>query len=217
AQNIGFAIPANRASQIVDHLIRFGEVKPGYIGLRVQNFTTQLAEAMEIPHQKGVVVHNIDKGSPAAHAGIRAGDIIITVDGHAPRSEHEFEERLAHIPEGTSFTVSVLRESGPSSVAIVAAPITDAVLDEIGWRRLGLATGSPHAGGGVRIARVRENSHAARSGLRTDDILLAIEEHSTNSGDNFRAAIADLRRDDQARVAVRRNRAAYRLSLHLED
>jgi serine protease Do len=217
AQNIGFAIPAARASQIVDHLIRFGEVKHGYIGLRVQSLTTQLAEALEVPHQKGVVVHNIDKGSPAARAGIVSGDIIVAVNDHAPRNEHEFEERLALIPEGTSFTLSLLRETGTTSVPMVAAPLTDAILDEIGWRRLGLATGQRLPGGGVTIAKVRENSYAARAGLRANDILFAIEEHSINSEEEFRAAIADLRRDDQARVAVRRGRAAYRLSLRLED
>lgn len=217
AQNIGFAIPARRAAQITDHLIRFGKVKHGYLGLRVQDLTPNLAEALDIPHRKGVVVHNVDEGSPAARSGLRPGDVVVSIRGRTPRNEHEFEERLARVPEGESVRVEVLRKDGSEILTLEAAPITDEILDETAWRRLGLRTATGSKGGGLPIARVRENSHADRAGIRAGDTLLAIENISTGSGDDFRRAIAALRREDQARIAVQRGRAAYRLTLPLEE
>lgn len=218
AQNIGFAIPARRAAQITDHLVRFGEVRHGYLGLRVQNLTPNLAEALDIPLRRGVIVHNVDEGSPAARSGLRAGDVIIAIEDRKPRNEHEFEERLARVPEGETVAIEVLRETSSETLVLKAAPITDKILDETAWRRLGLriiAGGSD--GGGVRIQRVRENSHASRAGIRAGDVLLAIERISTGNAEDFRRGVATIRRQDQARIAVRRGRTAYRLSLSLEE
>jgi len=78
---IGFAIPMNMARQITAQLIEFGEVKRGYIGFRVQNISRELAEAFSLKNHDGVVVTQVEKGSPAEKAGLHRGDVIVGVNG----------------------------------------------------------------------------------------------------------------------------------------
>ena len=216
AQNIGFAIPADRAHRVVQQLIQFGEIRRGYLGMHLQELTPALADALEIPHQRGVVVHSIDNGSPAAQSGILRGDVLIAIDGRTPRDGAEFAERLARVHEGEVVMLQVLRDSEPRSVSLEAAAMTPAVLQQTGWRRIGLRTGQPGARGGLRIDRVRQRSPAANVGIRPGDDLLAIDADPTDNTETFRDAIVKIRRKNTAQLTIRRGRAVYQLGIRLE-
>jgi len=216
AQNIGFAIPADRAHRVVEQLIEFGEIRRGYVGMHLQELTPALADALEIPHQRGVVVHSVDKQSPAEAAGIRRGDVLIGIEGKSPRDAVEFSERLARAHEGETLTVTVLRDAVPSQVAVNASATTDVVVQRTAGRRIGLQTGKPGSRGGLRIASVRERSPAAGVGIRAGDVLLAIDSLPTDDAGNFRKAILKIRRQNSAQLTVRRGRAIYQLAIRLE-
>jgi len=216
AQNIGFAIPANRAQRIVEQLINFGEVRRGHLGLHLQDLTPALADALEIPHQRGVVVHSIDLESPAANASIVRGDVLIAIDGKTPRDGAEFAERLARIHQEEIVSLTILRDGQPIEVELKATPMTDKVMQRTGWRRIGLRTDRPGARGGLRISRVRERSPATGVGIRPGDILLAIESFPTDDSAEFSKALLKIRRNASARLTVRRGRSVYQLGVRLE-
>jgi len=78
---IGFAIPANAASNVIDQLINFGETRRGWLGVRIQEVTKEIAEAVKLEKTEGALVASVGEKSPADKAGIKAGDIILEFDG----------------------------------------------------------------------------------------------------------------------------------------
>ena len=78
---IGFAIPANAASNVIDQLINFGETRRGWLGVRIQEVTKEIAEAVKLKKAVGALVASVGEKSPADKAGIKAGDIILEFDG----------------------------------------------------------------------------------------------------------------------------------------
>ena len=90
AQGIGFAIPINKARRIISDLIRHGEVIPAWIGIVVQDIDNKLAKYLKIPGSKGVIVKEVEKNSPAIEAGIREGDIVLSVGNKKIQSGQDF-------------------------------------------------------------------------------------------------------------------------------
>jgi serine protease Do len=78
---IGFAIPSNSASKVIEQLIEFGETKRGWLGVRIQVVTEEIAEVEKLEKPEGALVANVSEGSPAAKGGIKPGDIILEFDG----------------------------------------------------------------------------------------------------------------------------------------
>ena len=78
---IGFAIPANAASNVIDQLIEFGETKRGWLGVRIQEVTKEIAEVEKLKKPQGALVASVGENSPADKAGVKAGDIILEFDG----------------------------------------------------------------------------------------------------------------------------------------
>ena len=80
---IGFAIPSNSASQVVNQLLKYGETKRGWLGVRIQEVTKEIAEVEQLDSPKGALVASVGENSPADKAGIKPGDIILEFDGKA--------------------------------------------------------------------------------------------------------------------------------------
>ena len=78
---IGFAIPSNSASKVINQLIKFGETKRGWLGVRIQEVTKEIAEVEKLEKPEGALVASVSENSPANKAGIKAGDIILEFDG----------------------------------------------------------------------------------------------------------------------------------------
>ncbi len=78
---IGFAIPAETAAPIVDKLISGEEIQRGYLEVRIQPMNDDLAEALGLPENRGEFVQSVQPGEPAEQAGLRAGDVVLKVDG----------------------------------------------------------------------------------------------------------------------------------------
>ena len=217
AQNIGFAIPSERVTRVVDDLILYGEVRRGYLGLEVQDLTPELASALDIDARRGVVVRSVERGSPAADAGIAPGDAIVAFDGHSLHGRAEFEERVAALTENDPVELEVLNRAGRRTLRLRAARETDRHLDEIGWRRLGVRVEGRRRGPGVVVVKVRRRSVAARAGIAAGDVLLSLGGVEIASPDDYRNAIRKLRRDREAILLLGRGRARYRVRLPLEE
>ena len=100
---IGFAIPANAASNIIDQLIQYGETRRGWLGVRIQEVTKEIAEVENLKKPKGALVASVGEKSPADKAGIKAGDIILEFDG----KEIETMRKLPKVVAGTKVGKSV--------------------------------------------------------------------------------------------------------------
>ena len=106
---IGFAIPANAASNVIDQLIKFGETKRGWLGVRIQEVTKEIAEVEKLKKPEGALVASVGQGSPAEKAGIKAGDIILEFDGKKINTMKKLPNVVASTEVGKSVELKIWR------------------------------------------------------------------------------------------------------------
>lgn len=107
---IGFAIPSNMVSQIVDHLEQHGEVKRGVLGVITQNLTADLAQAFGIKSNKGAVVSRVISDSAAEKSGVLAGDVILEVNGHKVKNSADMRNQVGLLRIGDELEMDLIRE-----------------------------------------------------------------------------------------------------------
>ena len=112
---IGFAIPSNPASRVIDQLIEFGETKRGWLGVRIQEVTEEIAELEKLEKPKGALVASVQEGSPAEKAGIKAGDIILEFDGKEVDTMRTLPKLVAQTKVGKKVMVKIWRNQKPIS------------------------------------------------------------------------------------------------------
>ena len=106
---IGFAIPSNPASQLISQLIEFGETKRGWLGVRIQEVTKEIADVEKLEKPAGALVASVSEKSPASRAGIKAGDIILEFDGKKVDTMRTLPKLVAQTKVGKSVLVKIWR------------------------------------------------------------------------------------------------------------
>jgi serine protease Do len=115
---IGFAIPADIAEATVKQLISGGKVVRGYIGVTIQDFSAEMAEAQGIPNVKGAIVAELVPGGPGAKAGLLPDDILTAVNGQAVTNRSELTREVAKARPGENIRMSVLRDGKPRTIDV---------------------------------------------------------------------------------------------------
>lgn len=189
---IGFAIPANMAKasmlQIVDH----GEVRRGQIGVGIQDITPDLRDAFALKNgQSGALVTSVSKNSPAEKAGIKAGDIIIMLDGTAITSTGQLRSRIGIKEIGDKVAVTILRDGKEKQLQVkIGAPQSSAVSDgKLHPLLEGAQFDNEPDGNGVVVTRLAPNSMAAYSGLRAGDLIVAANQQRVIDLSSFKEAL----------------------------
>ena len=106
---IGFAIPANAASNVIDQLIKYGETKRGWLGVRIQEVTEEIAEVEKLKNNEGALVASVSEKSPADKAGLKAGDIILKFDGKKIESMRTLPKVVSNTEVGKVVELEVWR------------------------------------------------------------------------------------------------------------
>jgi len=106
---IGFAIPANAAANVIDQLIKFGETKRGWLGVRIQEVSKEIAEVEKLKKPEGALVASVGKNSPAEKSGIKAGDIILEFDGKRINTMKKLPNVVASTEVGKSVELKIWR------------------------------------------------------------------------------------------------------------
>jgi serine protease Do len=120
---VGFAVPANLARQVVDQLVRTGSVARGFIGVRVQPLTPDLAAGMEA--QTGALLASVASGGPAARAGLRAGDIVVRFDGKPVPDARSLSRFVAEARVGARAAVEAIRQGRPVRLTVTVEALAD--------------------------------------------------------------------------------------------
>jgi serine protease Do/serine protease DegQ len=195
---IGFAIPTNMVRQVMDQLISYGEVSRGLLGVDAQDLTPELAEALGLDFSEGALVKHVGRGSPAAIAGLRQGDIVIAIDGQPVKGVMDVRNKIGLLRVGEIVELTVMRGGEVLSLnAQVSVPTNTTVEGQGPARRLaGMVVGpmseeSPLFGKieGVQVIKVARSSPAWQTGLREGDIITEVNQQATADMDTFRAAL----------------------------
>lgn len=176
---IGFAIPSNMAQSLSKQLIEFGEVKRGQLGIRGNEMTADMAKAFNTDAQRGAFVSEVVPKSAAAKAGIKAGDIVISLDGKPINSFAALRAKIGTTPPGTSVKVGLLREGKPIELAVTLDNSDDSSINAKNLSPLlqgaSLSNGVlPNGDTGVKIDDVEKGSRAAQVGLQKGDMIIGV-------------------------------------------
>ncbi|MGD8999003.1 MAG: DegQ family serine endoprotease [Granulosicoccaceae bacterium] len=189
---IGFAIPINMARDIMQQLIRHGEVRRGRLGAQAQNLSPQLAKAFNLdPHTIGAVVVSVLKGSPAEQAGLRVGDVVTEMNGRPVRHADDLRNAIGLLRIGTRVSMRVMRNGHKKIITAVIAETSTApqhrgvqLHPRLQGATLGDLVEGHRAYGqveGIVVYELEPRSPAARTGLRKGDIITAINKQKVRN------------------------------------
>ena len=225
AQGIGFAIPSNMTKQVIQQLIARGKVVRGWLGVGIQPLTPELAKKFGVADGDGVLVNEVFEKDPAAEAGIKPGDIILTIDGSVVDSPNKLSRLIGALPPGAAPKIEVMRDFIRQVLTVPLSERRDTVVaaslpqsrTEV---KLGLDLQDLSAGlaekfklretRGVLITKVDPGSLAHAEGLREGDLIKEVNRTDVATVGEFTAAIMKVRRGDTVLLRVlRENRAFY--------
>jgi serine protease Do len=185
---IGFDIPATTAKLVVAQLKDKGAVTRGWLGVQVQPVTADIADSLGLKEARGAIVDTPQDGSPAAKAGIEAGDVITAVNGTAIKDSRDLARTIATLAPGTSVKLDVVHKGDSKTVTLALGELpnerqakADAGKEQpnAGTPRLGLAlapAGDVQGAGqkGVVVTEVDPEGPAAQRGIKTGDVILNV-------------------------------------------
>jgi serine protease DegQ len=188
---IGFAIPSNMVKSLTSQLIEFGEVKRGVLGIKGNELTSDIAKAFDVDVQKGAFVSEVIENSAAQAAGIKSGDIIISMDSKPIDSFAQLRAKIATTGAGRTVTLGLIRDGKKMSVEVKLKNSDEAVTEAKSLHTAldgaTLSNGEIKGQKGVLIEKLIKNSPASRLSLQEGDLITGVnKERVTN--------IADLRK-----------------------
>ncbi|MCV8768195.1 serine endoprotease DegQ [Escherichia coli] len=191
---IGFAIPSNMARTLAQQLIDFGEIKRGLLGIKGTEMSADIAKAFNLDVQRGAFVSEVLPGSGSAKAGVKAGDIITSLNGKPLNSFAELRSRIATTEPGTKVKLGLLRNGKPLEVEVTLDTSTSSSSAEMITPALEGATLSDgqlkDGGKGIKIDEVVKGSPAAQAGLQKDDVIIGVNRDRVNSIAEMRKVLA---------------------------
>ena len=191
---IGFAVPSKIVTNVVAQLREYGETRRGWLGVRIQQVTPEIAESLDLEKPRGALVADLTAGGPAAEAGVEPGDVILTFDGREVETMRELPRMVAETPVGKSVPVEVWRkgevtaltvalgrlEEGEQQMAALEAPEAGENAAALGMelatltpeRRAELSLGDDVQG--VVVLSVDASGPAASKGVRPGDVIVEV-------------------------------------------
>ncbi|HBM7581933.1 TPA: serine endoprotease DegQ [Enterobacter hormaechei subsp. xiangfangensis] len=197
---IGFAIPSNMAKTLSQQLIQFGEVKRGLLGIKGMEMSADIAKAFKLNVQRGAFVSEVLPNSGSAKAGVKSGDVIVSLNDKPLSSFAELRSRIATTEPGAKVKLGLIREGKPLTVEVTLDKSTSssASAEQISPALQGatLSDGQLKNGTkGISVTTVEKSSPAAQAGLHQDDVIVGVNPTRVQS-------IAEMRKVLESKPAV---------------
>ena len=224
---IGFAVPSDTAVSVVDQLKQFGETRRGWLGVRIQSVTEDIAESVGIRENVGALVAGVTPDGPAAKAGIAPGDVVTKFDGKEVSSMRGLPRIVSQTPIGKQVDVELLRKGQKLTLQAMigrlqedadnddaskpkeqsGAPTTGQVL--IGMRLTPLTDDLRKTYGldqkvkGVVVTAVEPQSQAAQKGIKVGDVIVEASQDAVASAEDVAKSIEKVRKAGRKAVLLR--------------
>jgi serine protease Do len=231
-EGLGFAAPSNIVRTVFEQIKKWGRVKRGTIGVSAQTITTTLAEALTLPRDSGVILADVFPEQPGAAAGLRVGDIVLSLNGKPMENGRQFDVNLYRLAAGDIAALEVLRggnrvkipvaiaerEGDPTRFADLVTPQRH-LIERLGILGLDLDASLAAAVGGVRgvggvLVAARALNAGAEYGLEVADVILSVNGTPVKTLADLRSVIG--RMPDNSSVALQIQRDGHLLFLSFE-
>jgi serine protease Do len=189
AEGIGFAIPINKARRVVAQLVGGGRITPAWLGLTGQDVDARLARYFRLDRPRGMLVADVQPGSPAEKAGLKPGDLIVGLAGSDLDDKEQYLGELRTSPVGEPLAMVIRRGDKESKLSLTPEAFTDREAAAVARDRWGLTVGAGRGGRGLATTEVVPGSPAARLGLRPGDVLLQIGGEQLPNAQAFTRAV----------------------------
>jgi serine protease Do len=222
---LGFAIPARNAQVIIDRLMNYGWLRPGWVGMKIQEVTPEMARALGMKQADGSIVAAVTPGGPAAEADLRPGDVIMHLGTTTPRDERALLRTVATSPIGEKLTFGLWRDGKEQSLDV---PVKEWPRSQWEMLDVPVAMQAPHhhippdlgialeplndatrakygtaaTQSGVVVAGVAPGSDAADHGVSVGDIIVRVQSRVISQPDEVAEALDATRADKREYVLV---------------
>jgi len=210
---IAFAIPSDTVKTVVAQLKDTGQVTRGWIGVQIQPVTADIADSIGLKQAQGALVAEPQEGSPAAKAGIKAGDVIVSVNGESVRDARTLARRISSLAPGASVKLGVFRNGKEEQLSLTLgelpkerqarASTEDREVPGSDLPRLGLSLAPGTGGQGVVVTAVDPDGAAAAHGFKTGDVILDVGGRAVNAPADVRKAMNDAKSAGRRTVLMR--------------
>jgi serine protease Do len=203
---IGFAVPVNLARHVMEQLISGGKVTRGFLGVSPTDLTPDLASEFNVPAQGGALVNDVFPNTPAKKAGVKSGDVIVSLNGKAIADANSLSLIVSELSPGTSVELKVYRDGSPKTIKVMLGELpgsfsktdednsgndTSSTTDSLDGVTVGDLDAdarqelhAPDPLKGVVVDDVQPDSNAAEAGLEKGDVIVEINHHPVITTDD---------------------------------
>merc|ERR1711966_502929 len=196
---IGFSIPANDAKLVIDQLIEFGETKRGWLGVRIQDVTQEIADIEKLDKPRGALVASVAKDSPSDKGGIKEGDIILEFDGQAIQEMKQLPAIVAKTKVGKKVKVKIWREKketpNEKSVEKLKISVRELTSEDIKLRSL------PNQTSGLVITKI-ENDSPLLNTIEINSIILEAQKKKIKNIKDLNNAVKQVFNSNQKTILL---------------
>ena len=226
---IGFAVPSDTASSVIDQLREFGETRRGWLGVKIQSVTDEIAESLSVKEQTGALISGVTPEGPAAAAGLLAGDVVIKLDGRDVGAMRNLPRLVSRIPVGRSVDVEVMRKGERKTFKVVIGRLEEAEKDKDKDKSDQPAGNGAEAAGallgmtlaplddatrqkfaidakvqkGVVVTEVPATSAAGKKGIKAGDTIVEAAQEAVTSAADVLKGIEKVRKAGRRAVLLR--------------
>ncbi len=222
-QGLSFAIPINVAAKVRDDILAHGKVTRGRIGVAIQDVNQALAESFGLPKPEGALVSSVEKGGPGDKAGLKAGDVIVGLNGAPVKSSAELPPKVAEVKPGSTVKLQVWRKGETKELGVTVGEmqpekVASANDDGAAGGKLGLAV-RPLSPDEQRQAEAQgllvldTAGAAAKAGIQPGDVILALNGTPVRSVEELRALAA--KADHHVALLIQRDEAKIFVPVNL--
>jgi len=225
AQGIGFAIPINKAKRIVSDLVNYGEVIQAWIGLTVQNLDSNMKQYYKLAQKNGVLVNGVFTSSPSYKAGIRGGDILLSIENQKVSSVSDYKSIMRGIRAGETIKITLIKKKKKRIIKVSSTVFPEEFAVELAHMLLGIGAENINRGHrrkygtdtekGVVITSIETNSFLANIGVRPGDVIKQIDDTNINNLSDFKKAVIKYRQKTSLMILLQRADQLYYLNVRL--